>query len=100
MKLGILVNTDDHLDDVLGLVDAALAQGHEVILFTMDSGTRLLVHPSYQAQCKRPGVTMSYCDHSAQQLGVATGTIPDEIICGSQYDNAVMMHTADKVIVL
>lgn len=100
MKLGILVNSDKHRDDVIGLTQAALAKGHEVTLFTMDSGTRLLTDPSYNELCRRPGVVMSFCDHSAKQGGVAAGNIPDAIVRGSQYDNAVMMHTADKVIVL
>ncbi len=100
MKLGILVNSDKHRDAVIGLTQAALAKGHEITLFTMDSGTKLLADPSYNNLCTLPGVVMSFCDHSAKQVGVATGSIPEAIVCGSQYDNAVMMHTADKVIVL
>jgi len=100
MKLGILVNSDKHRDEVIGITQAALAKGHEVTLFTMDSGTKLLTDPSYNGLCERPGVTMSFCDHSAKTLGVAAGNIPEAIIRGSQYENAAMMHTADKVIVL
>ena len=43
---------------------------------------------------------MSFCDHSAERLGVKTEGIPKETTCGSQYNNAVMLHNADKVIVL
>lgn len=100
MKLGILVNTDRHLDTVVGITDAAIARGHEVIIFAMDAGTRLLTQPSYTWLCIRPGVTMSFCDHSAQQLGVGTDGVRKEIVSGSQYDNATMVHEADKVIVL
>ena len=100
MKLGILVNTDKHLDALLGLANAALVKGHTVILFAMDDGTRLLTQPSCTALCTKPNVTMSFCDHSAQRLGLKTDTFPKEIIRGSQYNNAVMMHNADKVLVL
>jgi hypothetical protein len=42
MKLGILVNTDKNLDAVQGITKAALAKGHEVILFNMDAGTKVV----------------------------------------------------------
>lgn len=100
MKLGIFVNTDRHLAHVVGLIKAAIAKGHEVILFNMDDGTKLLGGPEFKELCHMKGVSMSFCDHSAKELGVATEGIPQEIVCGSQYNNAMMMHDADRVIVL
>lgn len=100
MKLGILVNTDRHLEDIVGLTQAALEKGHEVNIFVMDAGTRLLGNSSFSGLCKTAGVRMSFCDHSTKQLQTETEEIPQEIICGSQYDNAVMNHDSDKVIVL
>ena len=98
MKLGILVTTDKHLDDVLGLTDAALAKGHEVIIFNMDEGTKLLGDSSFQSLCNKTGVSMSFCDHSAKGRNIATEGLPAEIVCGSQFNNANMMHDADRVI--
>ena len=98
MKLGILVTRDRHLDDVMGLTKAALAKGHEVIIFNMDAGTKLLGDPKFRELCKTSGVKMSFCDHSAQREAADKEGIPDEIVCGSQFNNAVMMHDADKVI--
>ncbi len=100
MKLGILVNTDKHLDDIAGLTKAAVSKSHEVILFAMDDGTKLLESQAYTELCKLQGVSMSFCDHSAQKIGVKTEGIPEEIVRGSQYNNAAMDHDADKVIVL
>lgn len=100
MKLGILVNTDRHLEHIVGLTKAALLKGHEVIMFTMNDGTKLLATPEFAEFCGAQGITMSFCDYSTKQLGVATEGIPEEIVCGSQYNNAVMNHQADKVIVL
>ena len=100
MKLGILVNTDRHLAHVVGFAKAAVSKGHDVILFNMDDGTKLLGTPEFRELCKTEGVSLSYCDHSAKHLNVATKGLPEEIVCGSQYYNAVMMHDADRVIVL
>ncbi len=100
MKLGILVNTDKHLDDIIGITKSAVSKGHEVILFAMDDGTKLLENPSYTGLHSMEGVSMSFCDHSAQGLGVKTDGVPEGIVCGSQYNNAAMNHDADRVIVL
>jgi predicted peroxiredoxin len=100
MKLGIFVNTDKNLDAVQGITKAALAKGHTVNLFNMDTGTKLVGSPEFAVLCKTPGVSISFCDHSAKHVGVTTEGLPKEVVCGSQYNNAVMLHEADKVIVL
>ncbi len=100
MKLGIFVNTNRHLNHVVGIVKAALAKGHEVVMFNMDDGTKLLGTPEFAELCKTKGVAMSFCDHSAKGLNVTTEGLPSEIVCGSQYNNAVMNHDADRLIVL
>lgn len=100
MKLGILVNTDRHLNHVMGIAKAALAKGHELIVFNMDDGTKLLGTPEFSELSKMEGVTMTFCDHSATHLGVNTEGVPKEILSGSQYNNAVMNHDADRIIVL
>ncbi len=100
MKLGIFVNTNRHLNHVVGIVKAALAKGHEVVMFNMDDGTKLLGTPEFAELCRTKGVSMSFCDHSAKGLNVTTEGLPSEIVCGSQYNNAVMNHDADRLIVL
>ena len=100
MKLGIFVNTDKNIDAVQGITKAALAKGHSVILFNMDTGTKLTRTPEFAALCKMTGVTVSFCDHSAKHMGVSSEGLPSEMVCGSQYNNAVMLHEADRVIVL
>jgi predicted peroxiredoxin len=88
MKLGILVNTDRHGEHLIGLTKAALARGHEVTIFIMDSGVKLLENPSITGLCNLSGVAMSYCDYSTKQIDVSTDGCPGQIVCGSQYDNA------------
>jgi predicted peroxiredoxin len=100
MKLGILINTDRHLSDIIGITMAALSKGHEVIIFNMDEGTRLLENVSFRELCGMNGVRMGFCDYNAKGLGIFKEGIPDEIVCGSQMNNAEMVHEADRVIVL
>jgi predicted peroxiredoxin len=99
MKLGILVNTEDHINDIIGLTKAAVERGHEVMIFTMDVGIKLFKHAEYSELCKTSGVKMSFCDHNAKMYGGTEGA-PEAISRGSQYDNAVMHHECDKIIVL
>lgn len=100
MKLGILVNTNTHLDDIRGITKAAVGKGHTVRHFVMDDGTRLLSDPAFTELCELEGVSMAYCDHSAEGLGTKVDGIPEKIACGSQFDNATMNSESDKVIVL
>lgn len=100
MKLGIHIKTDRHLEHVVGIVNAAASKGHEVMIFTMAGGEKLLENQKFTDLCKNPKVTMSYCDHDATHMGIRKETIPAEIACGSQFNNAVMVDKADRVIVL
>lgn len=99
MKLGILVNTDRHLDHFLGIAGAALDKGHEVTVFVMDGGTALLHGQAFLALAQRDGVSVNLCEHSAGSLGVKTEGLPESIVSGSQLNNAMMNREADKVIV-
>jgi len=100
MKLGILVNSDKHAQDVVGIAKAALAKGHEVTIFNMDAGTKLLGDPTFSTLCQMQGVSMSFCDHSAKNWDISKEGIPQDIVCGSQYSHAAMIHEADRIIVL
>jgi len=100
MKLGILVNTERHLDHLIGVTKAAVSRGHEVIIFTMDEGTKLLNNKDFCALGELRGVRMSFCRQNARQSGVTAEGVAGEITEGSQYNNALMHHDADRVIVL
>ena len=100
MKLGIHIKTDRHLEHLVGIVNAAVSKGHEVMIFTMAGGERLLENPQFSGMCSNPKVKMSYCDHDATHMGIKKDMIPAEIACGSQFNNALMVNDADRVIVL
>jgi len=100
LKLGILLNTDRHRDHVTGIAKAAVSRGHEVIIFIMDDGVKLLTDPGFSSLCQLKGIQMSFCKNSTRMLGVATEGVQTEITEGSQLYNAIMNRDADKVIVL
>lgn len=100
MKLGILVNSNKFLPAIVGIVRAATTKDHTVNLFAMDEGTELLEEESFVSLVELPGVVMSYCDHSAQELHVNTEGLAPSILRSSQYSNAEMNHYSDKVLVL
>ncbi len=100
MKLGIHVSSGKHLADVVGLAKAAVSKGHTVTIFVMNEGEKLLESSSFTDLCKAKGVSMAYCDHNAQHMGINKSVIPKDIVCGSQFNNATMVHEADRVIVL
>jgi len=100
VKIGILVNTNENLPDIIGLTRAALSKGHEVNIFTMDMGTKLLKETSFTDLCKLEGVQISFCDVSAKRANANTDGLCEKIVRGSQLNNAIMNHNSDKVIVL
>ena len=100
MKLGILVNTDRHLEHILGLAAAATAKNHEVVIFAMDQGVRLLDNGSFAELGAMEGVSLSFCSHSARDQGIETEGRPEGITVGSQLNNAMMAHAVDRMIVL
>lgn len=100
MKLGILVNTDRHAEHIIGVTKAAVSKGHEVTIFFMDAGTRLLAAPGLSGLGRTRGVTLMFCENSARNAGAVTEGLPEEIVPAGQYNNAIMNHYADRVIVL
>lgn len=100
MKLGILINTDKHLQHLIEITRAANNKGHEVTLFAMDAGTKLLQSSEFPRLCELENITMNVCNHSAAEQGVETTGVSKEIVIGSQFNNAMMNNQSDKVIVL
>ena len=100
MKLGILINTDRHLQHIIGITNAANNKGHQISLFAMDDGTRLLESKEFIRLCELNNVTISLCNHSAAEHNISTTGISKEIVIGSQFNNAMMANQADKVIIL
>ncbi len=100
MKLGILVNTDKHLAHILGLAAAATEKNYEVMIFAMDQGVRLLEDGAFTKLAGRQGVSVVVCDHSTKAQGVVTEGMGGAIVMAGQFENAMMINKADKLIVL
>ena len=100
MKLGIVITTTKHLDKIIGITHAANAKGHEVSIFVMDEGVKLLRDPGFTQLCTLDNVVMSHCSHSAGEQDVDVSGVSKEIVSGSQYNNAMMNNQSDRVIVL
>jgi len=98
VTLGIVVNTDKHPEHVAGIARAALKRGHTVMVFMTDDGVRICTNPDIVAL--KGEADVSLCDHSAKDRGVEESTVPEGITCGSQYNNAVVNHDADRVVVI
>ncbi|HAK87484.1 MAG: hypothetical protein A2077_02755 [Nitrospirae bacterium GWC2_46_6] len=99
MTLGILVNTDNYGDDIKGIAQAAVKKGHKVIIFFMDKGCRLATAGGIVSLCSSDNISMGMCDYNRNKMGISKEELPAGIVCGSQYDNAVMNRDADKVMV-
>lgn len=100
IKLGILVSCDKHISHVVGLVAAASQSGTDVSIFCMDTGIYLVQKPEFKNLCQLDGVTISLCRHSAERLGIDLLPLSKDIVCGSQFNNAIMNHESHRVIVL
>lgn len=98
MKLGILIKNDSHLQHVVGLALAAINKKHDVFIFVMGEGTRLLQVGMFLELTKLERIFVSFCGKSANEMGVNTKNITANVIKGSQLNNAMKMHEADKVI--
>ena len=101
MVIGILVTRDTYKEHVVGITKAAINRGHGVMIFLMDRGVLLVKDREVTDLKKLPGVlSFSLCDLNLKRFGISETVVPEGIICGSQYNNAVMNHEADKVILL
>jgi len=99
VKLGIIVTTDRYLEHIVGIANAASKKGHDISIFAMDTGTRLLGETDFTRLCLEENVMMSLCQHSASEQGVNTDGVSKEIVLGSQFNNAMMASEADRVII-
>jgi len=100
MELGILVNTTENKDHVLGFVHAALDKGWTARLFIMDEGTRLLEDPDITGLADLENVIMSFCEFNARQLGINLDKVDRKIKKGTQLNNAILCNKADRILVL
>ena len=96
-QLGILVTKHANLAHISGIIRAARSAGHPVRVFLNDEGVRFSLDPGFLALLSLEGVAVAVCDHFREKLGIEQRS--EGITYGSQYDNAVMMHDSERVLV-
>ena len=100
LNLGILVTTDRYQEALIGITRTAAARGHDVTIFFTDTGTSFVNVPEITDLASVSGVKMAYCELNAKEAGVIRDKVPERIVNGSQLNNALMFHNADKIISL
>lgn len=100
MELGLLVNTEERLNQLLGLTNSALRKGHTVRMFIMDSATCLLEKDELTSLCENENVLISFCEYNAKQHKIDFDQLDRRIKRGTQLNNAIMCQKADKMLVL
>jgi hypothetical protein len=96
-QLGILITKNADLDHIAGVVKAAIQAGHPVRIFVTDEGVQFTRDPKFLELLDLDGVEVAVCDHMCDVLGVKEKAA--DIIYGSQYDNAGMLHDSERVLV-
>ena len=95
MKLGILLTTDpthENTNTVVDLSRTAKTAGMDVSIFLMHNGVHNLTHAPF-LELTDAGVEISLCAHNAGQRGVEK---MDNVLFGSQYDLAQIVHECDR----
>lgn len=95
MKLGILLTTDpthENTNTIVNLSRTAREAGIDVSVFLMHNGVHNLTHSQFM-ELADAGVEISLCAHNAGQRGV--GKV-DNVLFGSQYDLAQIVHECDR----
>ena len=95
--LGIMITKHDNLEHITGVVKAARALGHPVMIFMTDEGVQFTQDQKFLELLKVDGVEMSVCDHSCRLVESSEKT--EGISYGSQYNNAGMLHDSARVLV-
>jgi hypothetical protein len=95
--LGIMVTKHENLEHIAGVVKAARAAGHPVMIFMTDEGVKFASNPEFLELLKIGGVEISACGHSCERTGIHEQT--EGISYGSQYNNAVMLHDSTRVLI-
>jgi len=95
--LGIMITKYENLDHIAGVVKAARAAGHPVMIFMTDEGVKFTKDAGFLELLKVGGVEIAVCEHFCERVGLHDKT--EGITYGSQYNNAGMLHESERVLV-
>ena len=97
-KLGIMVGSDQYLNYVIGLTNAAHAKGKTVEIFFTGNGVKLTQDPDFAKLVGK--AKLSVCDVSFRGFGF-TGDVPGVGFkdFATQARNAEMINSCDRYVV-
>ena len=97
-KLGIFVSSDNHLDYVISLTNAAWEKGKEVEIFFTGAGVLLTQDPDFKNLVGKAKMTL--CDVSFRALGLK-GDVPGLGFkdFATQAKNAELIEKCDRYVV-
>lgn len=98
MLFGIVATNESATDHLLGLARAASARGWQCRCFLTDLGVKLLRSAELLELARAGTLELAVCEHSWELYG--GGPAPAGVLMASQYQNAELAHTCDRVIVL
>ncbi len=99
MKIGILITQTPQANKIVEITKEAVKRGHSVSLFMTDDGIYLVKNCAVTDLRKLENVDMSLCNYSAKGRYLDEKEIPEGIINGTQYQNALLHSECDKVLV-
>jgi hypothetical protein len=98
LQLGIVAAHGGAGPELVGLASAAARRGWACRCFLTDTGVLLLRSPGVLELARSGAMRLDVCEHSWALY--AQGAVPDGARAGSQYSNAELAHTCDRVVVL
>jgi hypothetical protein len=98
MRFGLVVIDDASEPHVVGVLSSAMRRRWTCRCFLTDRGVRLLMSPRFQNWLQANPIKVDVCELSWSKFG--SGTHPENVVMGGQYQNAELVRTCDKVLVL
>jgi len=97
-KLGILVSSDNHLDYIINLTDAAVKRNKAVEIFFTGQGVLLTQAPEFKKLIGKAKISL--CDNSFRSLGLE-GDVPGLGFkdFATQAKNAEIIKTSERYVV-
>ncbi|MDA8089796.1 MAG: DsrE family protein [Nitrospiraceae bacterium] len=99
MKIGILVTQTPYANKIIEITKEAVKRGHIVSIFMTDDGIYLIKNGAVADLRKLDNVDMSLCNYSAKGRNLDESEIPEGVINGTQYQNALIHNECDKVLI-
>lgn len=103
MRFGLVVTDERHGDAAITLLEAAQARGWSCRCFLNDRGVLLLADSYFIGSPAFRLTAVAVCEVSMERYeeeGLRPSDINSHVVIGSQYQNAELVKTSDRILVL